>query len=164
MQKMVWNVYYENFNSREIQPFNVFDHYSFSEDVKKIYKKYKDDFDTFSKEIKSSLMYYFWSKAEWEVVITSWPPHVTVEEIERLNREIEYEKTKYGRIPYVIDVRPDVRKKVDVYNQLALNWDLFVEYIWKRRKELKEIKNAQLEAESEEVVENITIDDDEMEI
>ena len=38
MQKMVWNVYYENINGSKIQQFNIFDHDSFNEDVKKIYK------------------------------------------------------------------------------------------------------------------------------
>lgn len=103
MQKMVWNVYYENFNGREIQSCNIFDHYSFSEDVKKIYKKYKDDFDTFSKEIKSSLMYYFWSKAEWEIIIGPW--------------------CGQNRIP-------DAKIKVDVYDQVMLNWDIFINYVW----------------------------------
>ena len=29
--------------------------------------------DYFLNEVRSELMYYFWSKCEWEIVITDWP-------------------------------------------------------------------------------------------
>ena len=118
MQKMVWNVYYEDFNGKEIKPFNIFDHYSFNEDVKKIYKKHKDDFDTFSKEVESSLMYYFWSKAEWEIILGPW----------------------IGATHH----KEEMEKKIDVYDQVKLNWDIFIKYVWdqaharKTKKEQKE--------------------------
>jgi hypothetical protein len=139
---MVWNVYIENINSRKIEVYNVFHHSSFKRDLMQLAKR-RLNREKFEEELKRKVMYYFWSKAEWEVVITSWPPYVTPDEIARLNCELEYEKSKYGETPYVIAARPDVGEKVDVYDQLMLNWDLFVEYIWKRRKELRELAKSQ---------------------
>ena len=37
MREMVWNVYYDNFNGNKIEPYNIFNHHSFNEDVKKAY-------------------------------------------------------------------------------------------------------------------------------
>ena len=102
MKDMVWNVYVESFNQKEIVPYNIFTHYGFNEDVKKIYKKYKNDFETFSEEVKTSLMYYFWSKCEWEIILSDWPSSPT----------------------------SPIEKKVDVYDQVMLNWDIFIQYVW----------------------------------
>lgn len=70
--ELIWNVYREDFNGRKIKPYNIFDHVRFNEDVIDAYRTYSDDFETFSKEVRHSLMYYFWSKCEWEVVLTPW--------------------------------------------------------------------------------------------
>ena len=102
MKSMVWNVYVESFNQKEIVPYNIFTHYGFNEDVKKIYKKHKNDFETFSEEVKTSLMYHFWSKCEWEIILSDWPPSST----------------------------SPIEKKVDVYDQVMLNWDIFIQYVW----------------------------------
>ena len=40
-EKLTWNVYNRNFNARKIEPYNIFDHWSFCEDVDKVVKKYK---------------------------------------------------------------------------------------------------------------------------
>lgn len=124
-----WYVYYQNINSREIKTFNVFDHGGFRNDVEKHLKKYKDK-DEFAEKLKSSLMYYFWSKCEWEVVITSWPPHIKPDELNRLNSEREKTVKEYNREPYSLYVNPDVGKKIDVYDQVKNNWHAFVDYCW----------------------------------
>lgn len=95
-----WNVYRYNMNRRKIEPFNIFDHWSFSEDVKKYKKKCKDK-DEFAEELKHSLFYYFWSKAEYEVLISPWCGGSEKDAV-----------------------------KIDVYSQVMLNWDKFVEYVW----------------------------------
>lgn len=101
MHKMVWNVYVENFNKKEIEVYNIFDHVSFDNGVKKAYKQHKDDFDAFAESVKRELMYYFWSKCEWEIILSDWPPS--------------------GKF--------DV-KKVSVYDQIMLNWETFIHYVW----------------------------------
>lgn len=101
MRDMVWNVYVGNFNGRCIETYNIFRHCRFFDDVKRIYKKYKNDFDKFSEEIKRSLMYYFWSKCEWEITLGSWPPRDNFQD-----------------------------EKIDVYDQVMMNWDVFIKYVW----------------------------------
>lgn len=131
--KLKWNVYTHNFNSKEIKIFNIFDHSRFLEDVKKDLKKYADK-EEFSERLRGHLFYYFGSKCEWEVVITSWVPHITISELNRLNEEREKTLKEYNREPYRLYVNPDVGEKTDVYEQVMLNWDLFVDYVWSHKK------------------------------
>jgi hypothetical protein len=126
---MKWNVYIENINSNEIKVFNIFDHCSFREDVEKYFKKYKNK-EEFAEHLKRSLTYYFWSKCEWEVVITGWIPHITMEELDRLNSEREKTLKEYNREPYRLYVNPELGIKIDVYNQVMNNWDIFLDYCW----------------------------------
>ena len=49
-------------------------------------------------------MYYFWSKCEYEVIVSSWPPREGSEE------------------------------KIDIYDQLKANWDIFKELVFKELK------------------------------
>lgn len=135
-----WNVYLENFNSRTIEAFNVFDHFRFQDDVKKALKQARNKKD-FAEEIRHALMYYFWSKCEYEIVITSWVPRISKKELERLNDSFKEDNEKYGREPASIWVEPNVFKKVDVYEQIALNFDIFVDYIWSHKKKQVKVTN-----------------------
>ena len=108
---LTWNVYYGNFNSGEIEIHNVFRHGSFIADIKKALKKCGDDKEAFAQAVKRELMYYYWSKCEWEVIVSHWPPS---ENTERWKPE-----------------------KIDVYDQVMINWDIFMDYLWNNRAELK---------------------------
>ena len=72
------------------------------------------DFDSFSAAVKHELQYYFWCKCEYEIVIVPW----------------------CGRSTEGI--------KVDIYSQVMLNFDRFIEYLWSfkriRRKTVKDTK------------------------
>lgn len=104
---MKWTVFYYGYGDKELKTFNVFEHGGFREKFRKAVKKYKKRED-FESEIEGWLMYYFWSKCEWEVLICPWPYH------------------------------PDRDKpaKVDIYWQIKNNWDAFAEYAWEHRKEI----------------------------
>lgn len=102
-----WNVYVGDFNARKIREHNVFDHWRFLEDCRDNAKKNKNDRATFVYQLKNDLMYYYWSKSEWEIVVTSWPP-----------------RDNYGDI------------KIDVYDQVVMNWDKFADYVWEHKEEL----------------------------
>lgn len=126
-------MYRYDINGKSIQKFNIFDHGRFLEDVKKDLKKC-DTKEEFAEELRKDLGYYYWAKAEHEVVITSWVPHITMSELDRLNAEREKTLKEYDREPYSLYVNPDVGEKVDVYEQVRLNWDLFVDYVWSHKK------------------------------
>lgn len=99
-----WYVYLEDVNNKKIIKYNIFNHYSFRQDLKDIIKKIKNK-DEFSEKMKRSTMYYFWSKCEYEILITTW----------------------LGRKDFK-------GEKIDVYDQLQLNWNAFIDYVWKNKK------------------------------
>ena len=96
---MIWNVYYYNFNKNEIEVYNIFEHGSFMEYLKKAYHECKSK-DEFAERLKSELRYFYWSKCEWEVLITPW----------------------IGR-------KEPCDLKIDVYDQIMLNWKVFLDYV-----------------------------------
>lgn len=101
---MEWYVYYHDVNAQEIKTLNIFKHGSFQEDVENYLKQYKDK-EEFAKKLKSSLQYYFWSRAEYEIIISPW-----------------------------CGGRDTKGLKIDVYNQVINNWDIFVDYVFNNKK------------------------------
>ena len=129
---MVWNVYREDFNHRAIVEYNIFDHGGFAQDVNKLLKEDTTK-DEFAEQLKRSLRYYFWGKSEHEVVITSWPVYINRAELGRLNTEYEEYNNKWGHYPYNINIVPNVGEKIDIYNQVMINFDIFVDMIWREK-------------------------------
>ena len=107
---MEWNVYVENFNTKEIEVWNVFDHSSLRRDIAKLARRRGLTKEVFEESMKTNMMYYYWSKCEWEIILQAWPP------------------------------RKDFRdEKIDVYDQVKLNWGIFIDYCWSHRSELKKL-------------------------
>lgn len=104
-KELEWNVFYHNFNLKKIEKYNIFDHASFRRDVLEYLKTHKDNIKDFETAVKSSLMYFFWAKAEWEILICPW----------------------------VGGDREKEAKKIDVYEQVMNNWKPFVDYLWQKR-------------------------------
>lgn len=100
MNQLVWNVFYHNVNSDRMEIYNVFQHGSFRNEVLKAVKSCSSK-EEFSEEIRRSMMYYFWSKSEWEILISPW-----------------------------VGSRRQEDMKVDVYWQVKNNWEIFIDYIW----------------------------------
>lgn len=140
-----WNVFRRDVNKNKIVIFNIFDHWKFNEDVQKSLKKFKDK-DEFAEHLRRDLMYYFWSKYEYEVVITSFPPYIKMNELDRLNDERVSHKEKYNREPICLDTNLEIGIKIDIYTQVMNNWDIFLDYVWnskKRRKKSVGMPNEQ---------------------
>lgn len=126
---MHWNVYREDFNARKIEVFDIFRHHRFKAAVEKLLETQTDK-TSFADDLKHELMYNFWCKCEYEVVITSWPPYINTEDMQKLNAECKEKEEKYGRLPYKLNINPPCAEKVDVYSQVMLNWDAFLDYVW----------------------------------
>lgn len=124
---LTWNVYRYNVNKNEIYIYNVFDNYRFYCDVMTTFRVYKDKYE-FSEELRKDVAYYFWCKAEHEVVVTSFPPYVSKKEAKRIQKEDFNIRTH---------VNLDNAIKVDIYSQIRLNWDRFVDYVWNELTSLK---------------------------
>ena len=103
---MKWNVYIHNYNKNKIESYNIFDHSGFKYEVKQAIKKYKDK-DTFIDKLKIELAYYFYCKCEWEIIISPW-----------------------------IGKKESCEAKIDVFDQVMINWDIFANYVWENRNEL----------------------------
>lgn len=129
---MKWFVYRHEFNSKKIEKFNIFDHCRFTEAVKKL-KKMKLAKDEFAEKLRSELMYYFWSKCEYEVIITSFPPYIDSDELCRLNEENELFVKVCGRNRVRVDVDLLTADKIDIYDQVMMNWDAFVSYVFESK-------------------------------
>ena len=129
---MIWNVYYRDINTRQIKIWNIFNHSSFREEVINLKKKKLPKWE-FAKRLERKVLYYFGSKYEYEVVVTSFPPYIDKKELDRLNSEYENFNTMYGHYPLRIDVCPETYKKIDIDQQVHLNWDVFVDYVWRAK-------------------------------
>lgn len=136
MKELVYNVFREDFNARKIVIYNIFNHSSFYEDLLKIKKKSGDDFESFSEAVKGSLMHHFWSRSEHEVVVTSWPTYVDAEEVSRLIKERD-ERLKNYKNFYREYVNLTIGEKFDIYDQVLLNWEIFIKYLWENRALIK---------------------------
>lgn len=129
--KLVWNVFNEQ--NGEILPINIFEYnYKFLDDLFVAKQKYNDNFEKFAEEVRKSLQYCYWSKSEYETIITSWPPYIESDELDRLNREKETRLEKYGNF-YKEAVELNVSYKIDIYTQIMMNWDRFIDYLWNNK-------------------------------
>ena len=90
----------------------------------------------FKEKVRRNLSYYFWSKSEWEVILSSWPPYVDSDEIDRLIKEREEHLATWGKF-YQTDCNVNVSEKIDVYTQVMMNWDCFIDYLWNNRNLIK---------------------------
>lgn len=108
---MEWYVFYDEINRNTIEQFNIFDHSRFADGCARALEKNADNRENFAEDIRLELMYYFWCKCEWEVVISGFPPSPK-----------------------------DKPRKVDVYSQVMLNFQRFIDYLWDNQNKLKEYK------------------------
>ena len=128
VKDLKWYVYYHSINSQKIKTYNIFDHYGFVKDVEKYFKKYKNK-EEFVDKLKSSLMYFFWSKSEWEIIISPWCGGRNTKEV-----------------------------KIDVYDQVMNNWEVFADYVWNSK--IHRPRKKKVVAETDALYEQISFESD----
>ena len=104
---MEWYVFKYDNNYQTVKDYNIFNHGRFRQDLEEILKI--SDRNDFEKQLSDTLMYYFWCKSEYEVTVYPWPA-----------RSAE-----------------DFHIKVDIFEQVNMNWQAFIDYVWEHRKEVK---------------------------
>lgn len=97
---MAWNVWRYNINSGLMEMWNIFEHYNFNKDVVRDLRDFNNK-EEFSRHLQSNLMYYFWGKSEYEIILSPCCQSPN-------NKE----------------------KKIDIYMQIMANWARFVDYVW----------------------------------
>ena len=103
-----WNAYTYDFNRGDIRVINILNNSRLLGDITKAFKECGDDKDKFAEEVRRWCMYYYWSKCEYEIIVSSFPPS--------------------ERLPGV---------KIDVYEQIRLNWNVFISYVWGHKNEIQ---------------------------
>jgi len=86
--------------------------------------------DEFAEALRHEVMYYFWSKSEHEITVCSSPTYVERVDVEKLIDERDKYERANGKYPFVSYVNLKSAKKIDVADQLRLNWDAFVNYVY----------------------------------
>lgn len=102
MEKLTWNVYRFNINSQSMEVYDIFFGDYFEDKFKKLYKECDKNRDAFEELVKRELMYHFWCRAEYEIIIAPWCG-------------CRNEKAA---------------QKIDIYEQIKINWVPFIEYVW----------------------------------
>ena len=129
---LVWNVY-EMHWSDELKIYNVFTHGSFREDVLKLLKAPLTK-EEFAEKLRREAQYRYWAKCEWELIIAGGEPKVDHRELNRLLDECYFDRPKDAPPMRCTHVNLYNDDKIDVYDQLCLNWDAFVDYVWSHKK------------------------------
>ena len=126
--KLVWNVFYHDHNNKEITTYNIFNHSGFQKDIDKILKK-QPTREQLEQEVHNSLAYHFWCRYEYETIITTFPPKISKEEPKRVKNEFVNNVKERGlELPHV-NIELETGNKVDIYTQVNLNFNAFVDYI-----------------------------------
>lgn len=94
----------DDFNRAKMVTVNIFNYRhvikSELDRIAKLPTEKRPSFEEFDDTIRRCVMYQFWSRCEYEIVIHEWATN------------------------------PRWHKKVDVYDQLRLNWDYFINQCW----------------------------------
>ena len=124
-----WKVFWEDFNKREIVYYDIFKNGYWEEKAKELKKKHPN-FGQWTTAFRIQLMSQYWSRSEYEVIITSWPPYIETKELDRLCQEREEREKVWGSKILRINPRLTTTRKIDIFEQLDMNWEVFTNYVW----------------------------------
>lgn len=124
-----WKVILEEFNTRKIYFHDIFESGYWEEKARELKETFSNR-KAWENHFRIQLMSRYWARSEYEVVVTSWPPYINVEDIEKLQEEVNEREKTWGTKPYKIYVTPTVAEKIDVFQQLEANWHVFADYVW----------------------------------
>lgn len=141
--KLEWNVFYYDINRNKITIYNIFRHSRFNKYVEKAFEKCKTK-EEFAEILRRELMYYFWSKAEWELIIEltkdnhvfliPWCGCRNPEEIKiDVTNDTSFDWSNFAKKQIERQIYKN-EAKIDVYDQIEYIWDNFLEYVWNSKK------------------------------
>lgn len=135
-----WFVTYYDINADKIECYNILKH---REDFIKKLKKKCDTKEEFAEKLRREMMYRFWSKCEWELIIEiddnnriwliPWvgcrnPENVRIDVTDKEDFDWKNFADKH------IDKQIYQNKaKIDVFDQLEWRWDEFIDCCWHTR-------------------------------
>lgn len=133
-----WKVKYFNCNAQRIEDYDIFK-YSYKDFVKKL-KKTCVNKEEFSEAIEREMIYRFWSRSEWELIIEFddeghiWlNPWVGCREPANVRIDVTDDKDFDWRGFISTSHLRNNYAKIDVYDQLKYRWDELITYLWTTR-------------------------------
>ena len=127
---MKWNVILRTDSKGDLGVYNVFDDTAFRLAVEEIFAK-KLERKKFLEALDREAYFHYGDKVEWETLLTTWPPYIDENELDRLIAEFHTNRQPSEPLPERIYVTPDKKIKIDVYQQLRANWQRFSDYVWR---------------------------------
>lgn len=135
--KFTWEVMHYNINSDRIESYDVL---SYREDsIKKLKKKFNTK-EEFSEALRKEMMYQYWSRSEYELIISInsndrilLSPWCGCRDVEKVTIDVTDDIFfDWGKF-FCIHIQNKVHKneaKIDIYDQLMFRWTEFVDYCW----------------------------------
>ena len=130
--ELIWNVYRYSGSEKMVKEYNVFHHMSLLIAMNKWWKKPLGK-EEFAEKLKGELLYYYCGKYEHEIVIAPFTPRITPAELDRIVSVNQEHIKKYGQPSYSVSVCIEYAQRFDVYEQIMINWDRFLDYVWFER-------------------------------
>lgn len=141
--KLEWNVFYYDINRNKITTYNIFRHSRFNKYVEEAFEECKTK-EEFAEILRRELMYYFWSKAEWELIIEltkdnhifliPWCGCRNPEEVKiDVTNDTSFDWSNFAKKQIERQIYKN-EAKIDVYDQIKYVWDNFLEYAWNSKK------------------------------
>ena len=127
MTELSWKVFKED--NGHIKDYDIFKNTYWVEVVETLAKETKNKAE-FEEAFRIKLMSMYWSRSEYEVVITSWPPYISKEELVKLSYEQDRYYNEYSKFQVRHNVSLTTTRKIDIYEQLQLNWKQFINYVY----------------------------------
>lgn len=149
LNNLTWNVYFWSINAGDLRELNIFEHGGFVNNLENILNDNKiNSIFSFKEKLKQILKYYFGYRCEWEVLIENFPPNrsycCTLEKgscciepfysREKINYVMEETDSINTVLPkdgeyYLLNKFDEKSRKIDICQQVMLNFDIFAEYI-----------------------------------
>ena len=139
-ESLNWLVTYYDCNADKIKYYNIL---KYKEDFIKKLKKKCNTKEEFSEKMRREMMYYYWSKAEWELIIeidndsriwlSPWvgcrePKNVRIDVTDREDFDWRgFAELYIGKQIYKNEA------KIDVFDQIEWRWTEFIDYCWYTR-------------------------------
>ena len=124
-----YKVFRENLNSRKIEEYDIFKGGHWEEVARKLKQECIDRAE-WEKCFRVKLMSMYWCRSEYEIILTSWPPYITAEEVDRLQEELKDREKTWGSRAVKVNVNLSTEEKIDIFRQIDMNWRVFANYVW----------------------------------
>ena len=140
LDSLTWFVMYYDCNADKIEHYNVLKH---REAIIKKLKKSCNNKEEFSQKMRREMMYCFWSKCEWELVIEIddndcvWlNPWVGCKEPDKVRIDVtnrgDFDWKSFAKAHIDRQIYKN-KAKIDVFDQIEWRWKEFIDYCWHTR-------------------------------